>query len=106
MLRAMRSAPGTPTRWYLLAVLAAGAYAALTLAVLFGVDCDVSPDPQGFCVWWSHSWLPTAFGMPAVLAFGCYASAERESARPAVLAAVLVILTCLYLRSAAAPMLY
>jgi hypothetical protein len=95
-----------PASCHLLAVAAAAAYAALTLAALFGIDCDIAPDPQRFCAWWSHSWLPTAVGMPAVLAFGCYASAERDSPRPAILAALLVVLTCLYLRGAAAPVLY
>jgi hypothetical protein len=95
-----------PTRCCALAVVPAAAYAALTLAALFGVDCDVSLDPQRFCVWWSHSWLPTALGMPAVLAFGCYASVERDSPRPAIVAALLVVLTCVYLRAAAAPVLY
>jgi hypothetical protein len=93
-------------RWCGLAVLPAGAYAALTLVALFGIDCDVSLDPQRFCVWWRHSWLPTTLGLPAVLAFGCYASLERESPRPVIVAAVLVVLTCLYLRAAAAPVLY
>jgi hypothetical protein len=41
-----------------------------------------------------------------VLAFGCYASLERGSPRPAIVAAALVVLTCVYLRGAAAPMLY
>jgi hypothetical protein len=93
-------------RWCGLAVLLAGAYAALTLVALFGIDCDVSLDPQRFCVWWHHSWLPTTLGLPAVLAFGCYASLERASPRPVIVAAVLVVLTCVYLRGAAAPVLY
>jgi hypothetical protein len=93
-------------RWCGLAVLPAGAYAALTLVALFGIDCDASLDPQGFCIWWRHSWLPTTLGLPAVLAFGCYASLERESPRPVIVAAVLVVLTCVYLRAAAAPVLY
>ena len=93
-------------RWCALAVVPAAAYAALTLAALFGIDCDASLDPQRVCVWWRHSWLPTAVGMPAVLALGCYASLERESRRPVVVAAVLVVLTCAYLRGAAAPALY
>ena len=95
-----------PARLYLLAVAAAAVYAAFTLAALFGIDCGVSRDPQRFCVWWGHSWLPTAVGLPAVLAFGCYASAERVSPRPAILAALLVALTCLYLRGAAAQVPY
>jgi hypothetical protein len=98
--------PTARTRWCALAVVPAAMYAAVTLAALFAIDCDVALDPQRFCVWWGHSWLPTALGMPAVLAFGCYASAERDSPRPAIVAAVLVVLTCLYLRAAAAPALY
>jgi hypothetical protein len=94
------------TRWCALAVVPAAAYAALTLAALFGIDCAVALDPNRFCWWWSHSWLPTTLGIPAVLAFGCYASLERESPRPALLAAGLVVLTCVYLRGAAAPVLY
>jgi hypothetical protein len=94
------------TRWCALAVVPAAAYAALTLAALFGIDCAVALDPNRFCWWWSHSWLPTTLGIPAVLAFGCYASMERGSPRPAVLAALLVVLTCLYLRGAAAPVPY
>jgi len=93
-------------RWCALAVAPAATYAALTLSALFGVECDVSRDPQRFCIWWSHSWLPTALGMPAVLAFGCYATLERDSRRPVTVAAVLVVLTCAYLRAAAAPVLY
>jgi hypothetical protein len=93
-------------RWCALAVVPAAAYAALTLAALFGTDCELSLDPQRFCVWWGHSWLPTTLGMPPVLAFGCYASVERESRRPVIVAAVLVVLTCVYLRGAAAPILY
>ena len=91
------------TAWCVLAMVPAAAYAALTLAALFAIDCDVSLDPQRFCVWWGHSWLPTAIGLPATLAFGCWASHVRGSRRPAVAAAVLVVLTCLYLRGAAAP---
>jgi hypothetical protein len=93
-------------RWCALAVAPAAAYAVLTLTALSGIDCDVSLDPQRFCVWWSHSRLPTTLGIPAVLAFGCYASLERESRRPVTFAAVLVVLTCAYLRAAAAPVLY
>ena len=99
----MRLTVPSLTRWCALAVLPAAAYAALTLGMLFGIDCDVALDPQRFCVWWGHSWLPTALGLPAVLAFGCYASAQRASPRSAIAAAVLVVLTCLYLRGAAAP---
>lgn len=93
-------------RWCALAVAPAAVYAALTLAALFSVDCDVSRDPQRFCVWWSHSWLPTVLGIPAVLAFGCYATLERGSRRPVTVAAVLVVLISAYLRGAAAPILY
>jgi hypothetical protein len=93
-------------RWCAVAVLPAAAYAALTLAALFGTDCELSPDPQRFCVWWGHSWLPTTLGIPAVLGFGCYASVERASRRPVIVASVLVVLTCVYLRGAAAPVLY
>jgi len=93
-------------RWCALIVAPATVYAAFTLATLFSLDCDASRDPQRFCVWWSHSWLPTALGIPAVLAFGCYATLERDSRRPVTLAAVLVVLTCAYLRGAAAPILY
>jgi hypothetical protein len=93
------------TRSCVLAVVPAATYAALTLAALFGIDCDLALDPQRFCAWWRHSWLPTAIGMPAVLAFGCYASVERDSPRPTIVAALLVVLTCVYLRAAAAPIL-
>ena len=93
-------------RWCLLAAGPAAAYAAATLAALFAVDCDWSLDPQRFCVWWSHSWLPTAVGLPAVLALGCWASMERRSGRPVLVAAGMVVLTCVYLRGAAAPVAY
>jgi hypothetical protein len=89
-------------RWSLVAVAPAAAYAALTLAALSAMHCEWSLDYQRFCLWWSHSQLPTTAGMPAVLALGCWASRERGTARPAVIAAVLVVLTCLYLRAAAA----
>jgi hypothetical protein len=102
----MHRAGDPPTRWCLLAVTPAAAYAAVTLTALFSVPCERSLDPQRFCVWWSHSWLPTTVGLPAVLALGCWASRERGSPRPAVAAAVMVVLTCLYLRSAAAPVAY
>jgi len=89
--------------WCALVVAPAAAYAALTLAALFAIDCDLALDPQRFCVWWGHSWLPTTFGLPASLAFGCWATHATGSRRPVALAAVLVVLTCLYLRAAAAP---
>jgi hypothetical protein len=88
------------------ATLPAAAYAGLTLASLFALRCEWSLDPQRFCVWWSHSWLPTTVGLPAVLALGWWASRERGTARPAVVAALLVVLTCLYLRGAAAQVPY
>ena len=104
---ARRRAPADPlVLWSLLAALPAAAYAGATLAALFAIRCDVSPDPQRFCVWWGHSWLPTAIGLPAVLALGCWAALERRSPRPALVAAVMVVLTCVYLRGAAAPVGY
>jgi hypothetical protein len=93
-------------RWGLVAVAPAAVYAGLTLGALFGVECEWSLDPQRFCAWWSHSWLPTAIGMPLCLAFGCWAGVASGSRRPPVIAAVLVVLTCLYLRGAAAPVAY
>jgi hypothetical protein len=93
-------------RWCLLAVAPAAAYAGLTLSALFAIRCEWSLDPQRFCVWWGHSWLPTTVGLPAVLALGCWASHERGSPRPAIVAAAMVVLTCLYLRGAAAPVGY
>jgi hypothetical protein len=102
----MHPAGASLSRWCVLAVTPAAAYAALTLSALFSIHCEWSLDPQRFCVWWSHSWLPTTVGLPAVLALGCWASRERGSPRPAVAAAVMVVLTCLYLRGAAAPVAY
>lgn len=93
-------------RWGVIAVTPAAVYAGLTLAALFGIHCEWSLDPQRFCVWWSHSWLPTTVGLPACLAFGCWAGVVTGSRRPPVVAAVLVVLTCLYLRGAAAPVAY
>ena len=87
-------------------VLAAGAYAYVTLSALLAIPCERSLDPQRFCVWWGHSALPTLLGVPAVLAFGCYASFTTRSPRPVVLAGALVILVCLGLEEAAVQELY
>jgi hypothetical protein len=87
-------------------VIAAGAYASLTLAALVALPCELSLDPQRFCVWWGHSALPTLLGVPAVLAFGCYASFSRSSRGPVTVAAVLVVLVCLGLREAAVQEFY
>ena len=106
-VRAMRFArdersPGL-TLWCVIAALPACGYAIATLAAIEAIPCDVSLDPQRFCAWWEHSALPTLVGLPAVLAFGCYASLETASRRPVTVAAVLVVLTCAGLREAAAP---
>jgi hypothetical protein len=53
-----------------------------------------------------HSALPTLLGVPAVLAFGCYASFSRSSRGPVTVAAVLVVLVCLGLREAAVQEFY
>jgi hypothetical protein len=92
--------------WCAGAVLAAGAYAFDTLATVSALPCEVSLDPQRFCVWWGHSALPTLLGVPAVLAFGCYASLTTRSRRPVTVAAALVVLVCLSLRQAALPEFY
>ena len=84
-------------------VTAAGAYAFVTLAQLAAIRCDLSPDPQRFCVWWQHSALPTIAGIPAVLALGCYASFTARSRSQVTVAGVLVVLVCLGLRHAAGP---
>ena len=84
-------------------VVPAATYAGLTLAAVAAIPCDVSLDPQRFCVWWAHSWLATVAGAPAVLAFGCYATFATRSRRPVAFAAVLLVLTCLGLRAASAP---
>jgi hypothetical protein len=84
-------------------VTAAGAYAFVTLSQIAAIRCDLSLDQQRFCVWWQHSALPTIVGMPAVLAFGCYASLTAGSRRHVTIAGVLVVLICLGLRQAAAP---
>jgi hypothetical protein len=84
-------------------VLLAGTYAFVTLSAILAIPCERSPDPQRFCVWWGHSAAPTLIGLPAVLAFGCYASFTAGSRRPAAIAGALVALTCLGLREAAAP---
>jgi predicted lipase len=91
--------------WCAGAVLA-GAYAFDTLATVSALPCEVSLDPQRFCVWWGHSALPTLLGVPAVLAFGCYASLTAGSRRPVTVAAALVVLVCLSLRQAAAQEFY
>jgi len=87
--------------WCACAVAAAGAYALATLAAILAVPCEHSLDPQRFCAWWGHSALPTLLGVPAVLAFGCYASANARSRAPVTIAAVLVVLVCAGLRKAA-----
>jgi hypothetical protein len=88
------------------AVLAAGAYASVTLAAIAALPCELSLDPQRFCVWWGHSALPTLVGVPAVLALGCYASLAGSSRGPVTIAAVLVVLVCLGLREAAVQEFY
>jgi hypothetical protein len=92
--------------WCAGVVLVAGAYAFDTLATLVTLPCEVSLDPQRFCVWWSHSALPTLVGVPAVLAFGCYASLTAGRRRPVAVAGALVVLVCLWLREAAFPEFY
>jgi hypothetical protein len=89
------------TAWCAAVVLVAGTVAFATLSPILALPCDHSLDPQRFCAWWGHSALPTLVGMPAVLAFGCYASATARSARPVTIAGVLIALTCLGLRRAA-----
>jgi hypothetical protein len=83
------------------AVLAAGTFSFVTLSEILAIPCERSLDPQRFCVWWGHSALPTLLGVPAVLAFGCYASFTTRSPRPVALAGALVALVCLGLREAA-----
>ena len=92
--------------WCAVTVLLAGAYAALTLASIAELPCETSLDPQRFCVWWEHSRLSTVLGVPGVLALGWYASAISHSRRPVTVVGVLVVLTCLALRQAAAPVFY
>jgi hypothetical protein len=94
------------TAWCAAVVLLAGAFAFATLSEILAIPCDRSLDPQRFCAWWGHSALPTLLGMPAVLAFGWYASAVARSRRPVTLAGVLVALTCVGLRQAAGLNLY
>ena len=89
--------------WCAFIVVLAGGCAYATLAAILAIPCDLSPDPQRFCAWWRHSTLPTVLGMPAVLAFGCYATLTAGRRGPVVIAGVLVMLTCLGLREAAAP---
>jgi hypothetical protein len=100
MLQAMRLSAALAA-WCAGAVLAAGAYAYATLAAILALPCEFSLDPQRFCVWWGHSALPTLLGVPAVLAFGCYASFTTGSRRPVTVAAALVVFVCLSLRQAA-----
>ena len=92
--------------WCAAVVAIAGAYAFATLAAIMHIHCEYSVDPQRFCVWWAHSALPTLVGVPAVLAFGCYASASTLSRRPVTIAAAMVWLVCLGLRQAAEADLY
>jgi hypothetical protein len=94
------------TTWCAAVVLLAGTFAFATLSAILDIPCDRSPDLQRFCAWWGHSALPTQLGMPAVLAFGCYASASAGSRRPVTIAGVLVAITCLGLRQAAGLHLY
>ena len=89
------------TVWCAAVVLVAGTVAFATLAAILALPCDHSLDPYRFCAWWEHSALPTLIGMPAVLAFGCYASATAGSRRQVTIAGVLVALICLGLRRAA-----
>ena len=81
------------TAWCAAVFVAAGAVAFATLSAILALPCDHSLDPQRFCAWWGHSALPTLVGMPAVLAFGCYASATARSPRPVTIAGGLVALT-------------
>ena len=89
--------------WCAGVLVPAGTYAFTTLSAIAGIDCERSLDPQRFCAWWEHSEAPTLIGMPAVLAFGCYATLTAGRRGPVVIAGVLVMLTCLGLREAAAP---
>ena len=86
--------------WCAGVVMLAGAYAFDTLAALVALPCDVSLDPQRFCGSWGHSALPTLLGVPAVLAFGRYASLTTVRRRPVTVAGALVVLVCLSLREA------
>ena len=83
---AARCAASLLAGWCAGVVCLAGAYAFDTLAALVALPCDVSLDPQRFCVWWGHSALPTLLGVPAVLAFGCYASLTTVRRRPVTVA--------------------
>ena len=87
--------------WCAGVVAAAGAYGIATLAAILAVSCERSLDPQRFCAWWGHSALPTLLGVPGVLAFGCYASANTRSRAPVTIAGVLVVLVCAGVRKAA-----
>jgi len=89
--------------WCTVVVLLAGAWAFVTLSAIVGNHCERSPDPQRFCVWWAHSEAPTLIGIPAVLVLGCYASLSSRRRGPVAIAGLLVVLTCLGLRKAAAP---
>ncbi len=103
MRHACQRRPAGLIIWCGVSALLAGAYAFATLATIEAIPCELSLDPQRFCVWWEHSQLATLVGLPAVLAFGCYASLETASRRPVTVAAVLVVLTCIGLREAATP---
>ena len=89
--------------WCAVIVVLAGGCAYATLAAILAIPCDLSPDPQRFCAWWRHSTLPTVLGMPAVLAFGCYASLTERRRWPITIAGVLIALTCVGLLQAAGP---
>jgi hypothetical protein len=92
------------TLWCATVTAIGGAYAMATLIALARLPCDFSLDPGRFCAWWEDSGRAPAFvGVPAVLALGWYASLERDSPRPVLVAAVLVVLSCSGLRAAAGP---
>jgi hypothetical protein len=97
----MRAVEARLAAWCAGVVLVAGAYAYATLAAIVALPCELALDPQRFCVWWGHSALPTLLGVPAVLAFGCYASFAAGSRRPVAVAGALVVFVCLSLRQAA-----
>ena len=104
--------PGVPSRaelaaWCLVSVGAAGLHALTVLTAIEATSCAYSLDPARFCAWWEDSGRAPAFvGVPAVLAFGCYASFTLRRRRPVVLAGLLVMASGLGLQMAAAPVFY
>ena len=100
----MRALRRPLTVWCATVTVAAGAYATASLIALARLPCDLSLDPGRFCAWWEDSGRAPAFvGVPAVLVLGWYASLERDSPRPVLVAAVLVVISCSGLRAAAGP---